>query len=553
MSRPSTMRTLAAIWTAMCLSVLVSFTGCRLPSNLPSTASTLHAEDQSQLQQIDGFDAGFMPPRIPDEAEPSAILGMKDSNADLGKVGIGLEDARLSALSSNLDLRVVRVIPTIAAQGVSAEEGVFEKTFSQGASWRRVDDPSSPPDESLGKLSSTVNVPLTTGGALEVGADFDHSEAHDAKNEHSGLSGVGLSLKQPLLRGFGYDINTAGIRLASYRLGTASAESKLRAIRVAAEVERSYWRLWSAYKLLEIAKQQKDFAVKQVEFAKVIVKAERLPAIEITRAEAGSLARDNAVILAETDIRIAGRELKKIMQKPDLPVTSSTLIEPLTQPQQAALKFDRPSVTQMAINNRMELFQLRLDIFSNWIRQEVARNSRLPRLDLLAQIQGLGLDQDFGGSVDHLFDGRHGDGSIGLNLQVPLSGNITATARLRQAEAEHLVLQIRQQQQTVEIEQQVLNAIDRVEQGWGRVAVNGLATDAARRTYEAEAKLNQAGERTSTEVFLVLSNLATAQANEILAIRDFQIAKVDLAEATGTILGFARIQWDAVEGIHSNE
>lgn len=543
--------------TALALSLLL-LVGCRLPSSLPSANSTLTVEDHSSLHQIDGISPEQL--SLPSDVAPPDSEPIPDrrwrpsSNAQrVLPIEMPLEEARLSALSGNLDLRVVRVTPTIAAQAVTAEQGAFEKTFNQGVSWRRVDDPSSPPDESLGNWSSSFNIPLTSGGNLQFDYDFDRSESHDAKNDRSGLSGLGLGLKQPLLRGFGYDVNTSGIRIASYRLGSVSADSKLRAIRVAADVERSYWRLWSSYKLLDIAKQQKELAVKQVEIAKLIVKAERLPAVEITRAEAGSLSRDNAVIVAETELGIASRELKKIMQKPDLPVSSTALIQPTTRPVQAALKFDRSSVTQMAINNRVELLQLRLDTFSNWVRQQVARNSRLPRLDLIAQIHGLGLDQDFGGSLDDLFDGRHGDGSVGLNLQVPLSGNISATARLRQAEVEQWLLQLRQQQQTVEIEQQVLNAIDRVEQGWKRVAVNALATVAAEQTYEAEAKLNQAGERTSTEVFLVLSNLANAQANEILAIRDFQIAKVDLAEATGTVLGFARIQWDPSEGMTGHE
>ncbi len=541
--------------SVLVLSVVVSFAGCRLPADLPNPCNTLNSEVLSSLQQIDGITPEHLAPQsnIPPEPESPAPDGSTDANADLEKVELGLEEARLSALSSNLDLRVVLVAPTIAAYGVTAEQGAFEKTFNQGASWRRVDDPSSPPDESLSNSFSSVNIPLTSGGNLEFGYDFDRSESHDGTHDRSGLSGAGVALKQPLLRGFGYDVNTAAIRIASFQLGSVSAESKLRAIKIAAEVERSYWRLWASYKLLEIARQQKELAVKQVEIATLIVKAERLPAIEITRAEAGSLSRDNAVILAETDVRVACRELKKIMQKPELPVSSSTLIQPLTQPAQSALKFDRPSVTQMAINNRMELLQLRLEIFSNWIRQQVARNSRMPRLDLFARIKGLGLDQDFGGSLEDLFDGRHGDGLIGLNLQVPLSGNISATARLRQAEVEQWLLQIRQQQQTVEIEQQVLNAIDLVEQGWRRVAVNALSTVAARQTYEGEAKLNQAGERTSVDVFLVLSNLANAQANEVLAIRDFQIAKVDLAEATGTVLGFARIQWDPADGMTSRE
>ncbi len=533
--------------------------GCRLPW-VPCPASVANQTVQDHLTQINGLDPAYLnqtdvPPN-PDDAtlpagdRPALKADSKPvGNAAFEQLEIKLDDARLAAISGNLDLRVELVSPALAEQVVSEERGAFEKTFQLGSSWQRQDDPQTPPDTTYNVVSPGVNVPLTSGGQLQFGYDFNRNEPHAALNSTQVKSGAGLSLTQPLLRNFGYNVNTAPIQIACLSQGIASANAKLKAISVAAEVERAYWNLWSAHKLLEIARQQKELAVKQVDNAKRIVEAELLPAVEIIRAESGSLSRDNPVISAETDVRIAGRELKRIMQKADLPVNGPTLLTPLTEPNPSALKFDRPSVTQAAIDNRMELLQIRLEVFQNWITQEVQRNSQLPKLDLLAHFKGLGLDKDLGGSLEDLGRGKHGDGLVGLTLQVPLSGNISAQARVRQAELNYWLLQVRQQQQTVAIEQQVLNAIDKVEQNWRRVQATHLATEASRKTYEAEARLNSAGERTSTEVFLVLSNLADVQAAEIAAINEFQIAKVDLAEATGTVLGFAHIHWNPCQGL----
>ena len=43
------------------------------------------------------------------------------------------------------------------------------------------------------------------------------------------------------------------------------------------------------------------------------------------------------------------------------------------------------------------------------------------------------------------------------------------------------------------------------------------------------------------EVFEALSDLGDAQVREIGAIVDYQIAQIDLAFATGTLLGYARV------------
>lgn len=547
------MRLLAVAFAAAPMS------GCRLPW-VPCPDSVTNSVVQEQLNQIGGLDPSYLnqPDAPPEPDDPTRSAGDQPAlqaatkpigNAALEQVELRLEDARLAALAGNLDLRVELVNPAIAEQIVSEERGAFEKTFLLGSSWQRRDDPQDPPDTTFNVVSPGVNIPLTNGGRLQFGYDFNRNNPHDNVNPTQVKSGAGVTLEQPLLRGLGYNVNTAPIQIACLAQGSASAGAKLKAIQVAAEVERAYWNLWSAHKLLEIARQQKELAVKQVDLSRKIVEAELLPAVEIIRAESGSLSRDNGVITAETVVRIAGRELKRVMQKADLPVNGPTLLTPLTEPNPSALKFDRTSVSQAAIDNRMELLQIRLEVFQNWINQEVQRNSQLPKLDLIARIKGLGLDQDLGGSLDDLGRGQHGDGLIGVTLQVPLSGNISAQARVRQAELNYWLLQVRQQQQTVAIEQQVLNAIDRVEQGWRRVQATNAATEASRKTYEAEARLNAAGERTSTEVFLVLSNLADAQAQEISAITDFQIAKVDLAEATGTVLGFAHIHWNPCQGL----
>ena len=52
--------------------------------------------------------------------------------------------------------------------------------------------------------------------------------------------------------------------------------------------------------------------------------------------------------------------------------------------------------------------------------------------------------------------------------------------------------------------------------------------------------------RTSTEVLDAQTKFADAQSAEIQALAEYQIALVDLAYATGTLLGAARIHWEPI-------
>jgi hypothetical protein len=85
--------------------------------------------------------------------------------------------------------------------------------------------------------------------------------------------------------------------------------------------------------------------------------------------------------------------------------------------------------------------------------------------------------------------------------------------------------------------------MDAVEQQWHRILANQLSVATAERTYEAERIQFEQGESTNTEVFVQLSNLAQAQQLLIQSFADFQRALVDLAFATGTVLGQSGMVW----------
>ena len=93
---------------------------------------------------------------------------------------------------------------------------------------------------------------------------------------------------------------------------------------------------------------------------------------------------------------------------------------------------------------------------------------------------------------------------------------------------------------------EVLNAIDQAEANWQRILAARQNSILNGRLYEAERRQFELGMRTSTEVLDAQANFANAQSAEINALAEYQIALVDLAYATGTILGSARIQWEPI-------
>jgi outer membrane protein TolC len=67
----------------------------------------------------------------------------------------------------------------------------------------------------------------------------------------------------------------------------------------------------------------------------------------------------------------------------------------------------------------------------------------------------------------------------------------------------------------------------------------------AARLLDAEVRQFEQQLRTSTDVLNAQTNLANAASAEIAAITEYQISQVDVAFATGMILGQSKVAWNA--------
>ena len=97
--------------------------------------------------------------------------------------------------------------------------------------------------------------------------------------------------------------------------------------------------------------------------------------------------------------------------------------------------------------------------------------------------------------------------------------------------------------QTLTIKKEIYNAVDQVEQNWQRILAARQQVLIAGINYEAELKQFNEGIRTMTEVLETLTRLGEAQIKEIKAIGDYQISLVDTAYATGTLLGYSKLDF----------
>lgn len=461
---------------------------------------------------------------------------------------VTLETARASVLEHNLDLKVAFMNPTIAAQSVREEEARFEALFTTRMAYSSSDQPTS---SQLNSAQSTnlsitpgISKPLETGGNVSARVPFSRSTSDNSFSTLNPAysSDLELSISQPLLRNAGRRNATAGIRIAKYNQQISESQAKLEAIRQLAAIDRSYWRLYRSQRELDVAMQQQQLAQTQLDSAKRLVKSGSSAEIEIIRAEAGVASRVEAIIVAQNSLQTQQREFKRVMNTPGLTVDTQTRLILKSDPDPVEYLFERDELLEKALTTRMEMLELELRLAADVAAIGLEKNRALPllTLDYTYRINGLG------GSTQDAFHtlerNKFEDWQIGLNLEVPL-GNEAAKSRVRRAILDRLQRLASKEARELAIRQEVLNAVDELDSGWQRIFAARTATALNTRSLQAEQRQFNVGQSTSTNVLDAATRLAESQLSEIRAITDYQIAQVDLAFATGTLLGAAKVEW----------
>jgi outer membrane protein TolC len=468
-----------------------------------------------------------------EEATEKLAKEAAEPNQTFPAVELTLDQVRAAALANNLDLKVQLIGPSIAQAGLDAERAKFESVFFGSAGYGRSDQVGG------GSVSSRsyeagVTTPLHTGGEIVASVPVTDSDGVSR-------AAASVAVVQSLLQGAGTRVNLYFIQLAAYNKDSVDAYTKLRAISILSNADIAYWYLYSARKQLDVSREQYKLGQDQLEIARDKVAAGSVAKIEIVRAEAGLASRLDAMISAETQVRDSARTLKRIMNRPDLPINAQIDLVPMTDPDPKGMELDQETLVAAALENRMEMAALEFALARDEISLAVAKNNLLPILEADYTFSAGGRGGTTERAFDNVFDETLTDHSVGLTGSIPL-GNRAAQARLRQARLARVQTQISRDVQEQEIQQEVYDAVDGLEQNWRRIIAAEQGVVRALRSYRVEQLQFQLGQRTSTEVLDAASNLAEAQLRKIDAFVSYEIAQVVLARATGTLLGYGQIR-----------
>ena len=526
--------------------VACAFAGCRDAGIGGTGERVVSREVLRQIETSNLEESAVAPPTTVPTTLPSTRAAT--TTQPLKEVNLTIEEVRRLALQHNLDLTVELYTPAISRENLNAAEAEYEALFTGSVNYSTFDTPTSTELEGSqgNNFSATpgLRIPLRTGGEIRLEAPISRSETD---NQFSTLnpaynSDLAVTLSQPLMRGAGVFTNTQNIRIAFYAYQQQQARTKLEIMRVLTAADIVYWRLYAVRQALEVRRREYDLAVQQLQRARNQVAAGAAAEADIVRAQSGVADRVESIIIADNLVRDRERELKRIINTPDLDMQSATIVTTATTPRPIYFQVDPDRMIAQSLSRRMELLDLELQIAADTANVRVARNATLPLVSVAYTYNMNGL----GGTLDDAFvmarENNFADHRVGLQVAVPI-GNQAARSNLRAAMLQRLQTLATREQRELLIRQEVLNAIDQLEANWQRILAARQRVVAAARVLEVEIQSFNQGVRTSTEVLQAQTDLANAKLSEISAVSDYEISQVDIAFATGTVLGQSRVTW----------
>jgi len=491
-------------------------------------------------------------------ALPTDIPGLPASSGD--RMELDLSGAYELALSRNLNLQVGRYSIASANSNIFANTGIFDPNFTAGVTGDFTRSPSATVLEGAlvtesrnTRMGLGVNQLLPTGTYLELttgGLRRGTNSTFFFLNPNYNAD-LALTLRQPLLDGFGTLFNRAGIVIAEIDRDRTATSFETTVVTTLADVETAYWDLVAKRRAIEVADQSLTLAKQLLSETQERVKVGTSAPIDTVQSEATVATRIQDQITRRNAAANAEDTLKSHLGFDDprewmltIATTEDYKYEPLAP--------DLREAIETAHSQRPEIREQLLVMDGLDYNTKVAKNVTLPTLNLEASYGFGGLDGDaliedpdtgeetqvsgnFGGAYDQLVGWDFPHWSVGLNLSVPI-GNNEAKARLaqRRFESQQGAVQLAALKQ--EITRQVRFAVRALYDGAANVDAAEAAMVLAERNVEAEQTKFDNGLSTNFQLSQIQEDLANAQLTLIQAHLAYRTAMVGYYVATGTLL-----------------
>jgi outer membrane protein TolC len=445
-------------------------------------------------------------PRTPISLADAVFIGLRDNRT--------VKSAYINRVSEKFDLFVART----RFQPTATIDASFEATRQAGVA------------------GSSLSVTPTVSWLIPTGAQFQVSWSTlqmRGVGQDGGVDTLTASVTQPLLKGAGFAVNNAPIKVAELQERINQLTLKSTVIDTVTSIILGYRTLLGAQQQLVIAQESLERSRTQLATNQALIDAGRMAASEIVQTQADIANQQVALLEAEQARNSAQLALLRLLA---MDLHTNITAGDAIKVEHIPIDLDR--AIAMAIDNRPDYLSAKRALEQDRLGLLVAKNNRLWNLSAVGSIEREMVSGDFAP-----FDPTTGlpintagvNSSVGVELTIPFGDHTLAQAEVQATtalRAQEVAIDDLQQQ----IEAEVRDAVQGVELTWRRVETARQARDLAARTLDLEREKLRAGRTSNFEVLSFETSLRAADSQALDAEIGYLNAITQLDQQLGTTL-----------------
>ena len=466
-------------------------------------------------------------------------------------LSLTLEDATRMALANNPDYLVALLQARSTAEGVPDALGVFDPSLAFTGAYSKGRPPffSNNPFAGLGtgQVLTNSNESFTTaltlskrfllGTQLSVTWNERRTKTENVFSLNPAYSpSLQLQVVQPLLRGFGLDVNEAGIKIAENNALAGDALLAQTLIDGVLAIEQAYWALVRAEEELRSQERGLSSAIKFLEDQRLREDAGAAAKLDVIIAQAGVAQRREGVIAAENALEANRDNLLRLVRPSGQASQWDVFVVPLDRPWLIPEpNLDPATALQAARERRPDYYQAMLAVDTADRNLLIAENNALPQLDVVSTFTEEGLGGTHHSAWSSLASGRFYSWSAGVQVNLPLFLR-SERARARAAKVDLQRAEASLESTEANLVLEVRSSIRDIHTAKATIEASRESRILAARRLEKTRTQVEAGTAVPRDVLDDLAALAAAESREIQAYIQYRLSLSNLERSKGTLL-----------------
>ena len=381
---------------------------------------------------------------------PAPVAPADGGPAEAAARPLGAAEFVHRTVISNASAQAARLQALAAAKLVDAERALYDPTVvgrvrRQGTDRPRTYDeqvaslnPLDPNTRKSVVLESNDTLQAGLRGKLPTGATFEvtHDSSRRASNllqsadEREYRGTLALTLKQPLLRGYGRDSTEADLRVAEKEQFAEQQRLVKQVLELVGDAAGTWWRLHHAQQMVAIRRAGVQSALELQQEARRRVEGGFAPRIDLLEAEFAIASRQTELARAQQlvlEVQARARSLLGADGEGPLDVALAALGAPLPW---LTLDATQPSVMTAPSLERWPAWQIaRLRLEQEQLRLDFARRQEQPDVSVELGLNRNSLTERFGSALQRSLGAAHQGWQAGVALEMPLDNGAARSRR----------------------------------------------------------------------------------------------------------------------------